>query len=112
MGCRTSHDTDVKPLVCFTSVRSGARRESDAREEESAQLLTSEQPAYTVAQLAIAWALTRPAIDVVIVGAKKPGQLAQSALAGEMHLVQETLLEIERIMCEAVPIGGPAPEGM
>ena len=80
MGCRTSHDTDVKPLVCFTSVLSVAGRESDAREEKAAQLLASEQ-------------LLREE-------------------AGEMHLAQETLHEIERIMRAAVPIGGLAPEGM
>lgn len=66
----------------------------------------------TVAQLAIAWVLAQPAIDVAIVGAKKPKQLEQSALAGEIHLTQETLQEIEHIMRKAVPIGGSAPEGM
>ncbi len=66
----------------------------------------------TVAQLAIAWVLAQPAIDVAIVGARIPAQLEQIAPAGEMHLTQATLHEIERIMREAVPIGGPAPEGM
>src|SRR5216683_566146 len=66
----------------------------------------------TIAQLAIAWVLARPAIDVAIVGARNPEHLEQTALAGEMHLTQATLHEIERIMREAVPIGGPAPEGM
>ena len=66
----------------------------------------------TVAQLAIAWVLAQPAIDVAIVGAHNPGQLEQTAPAGDIRLTQETLREIERIMREAVPIGGPAPEGM
>jgi len=66
----------------------------------------------TIAQLAIAWVLAQPAIDVAIVGARNPEQLEQTALAGDIHLTQETLQEIERIMHEAVPIGGPAPEGM
>jgi aryl-alcohol dehydrogenase-like predicted oxidoreductase len=66
----------------------------------------------TIAQLAIAWVLAQPAIDVAIVGARNPQQLAQTALAGDIHLTQETRHEIERIMREAVPIGGPAPEGM
>jgi aryl-alcohol dehydrogenase-like predicted oxidoreductase len=66
----------------------------------------------TIAQLAVAWVLAQPAIDVAIVGARNPGQLEQTALAGDKHLTQETLQEIERIMREAVPIGGPAPEGM
>src|SRR6266699_3556195 len=70
----------------------------------------------TVAQLAIAWVLAegkpQPAVDVAIVGARNPEQLEQIAPAGEIHLSQATLREIERIMREAVPIGGTAPEGM
>ncbi len=72
----------------------------------------AEQRGMTVAQLAIAWVLAQPAIDVAIVGARTPEQLAQTAPAGDIHLTQETLQVIERIMREAVPIGGPAPEGM
>ena len=56
--------------------------------------------------------LAQPAIDVAIVGAHTSGQLEQTAPAGDIHLSQATLQEIERIMREAVPIGGPAPEGM
>ena len=66
----------------------------------------------TVAQLAIAWVLAQSAVDVVIVGAKNARQLEQSSRAGELHLSQATLQEIKRIMREALPIGGPAPEGM
>jgi len=55
--------------------------------------------------------LAQPAIDVTIVGAHTSGQLEQTAPAGDIHLSQATLQEIERIMREAVPIGGPAPEG-
>jgi aryl-alcohol dehydrogenase-like predicted oxidoreductase len=66
----------------------------------------------TVAQLAIAWVLAQPAVDVVIVGAKNARQLEQSSRAGGLHLSQTTLQEIKRIMREALPIGGPAPEGM
>lgn len=60
----------------------------------------------------INWLLAQPGIDVAIVGARTPSQLEQTAQAGEIHLVQATLQEIERIMSEAVPFGGPAPEGM
>jgi aryl-alcohol dehydrogenase-like predicted oxidoreductase len=66
----------------------------------------------TIAQLTIAWVLAQPAIDVAIVGARNPHQLEQTALASAIHLTYGTLQEIERIMREAVPIGGPAPEGM
>ena len=66
----------------------------------------------SVAQLAIAWVLAQPDIDVAIVGARTPEHLEQTAQAGEIHLSQASLQEIERIMREAVPIGGPAPEAM
>jgi aryl-alcohol dehydrogenase-like predicted oxidoreductase len=65
----------------------------------------AEQEGITVAQLAIAWVLAQPAIDVAIVGAYNPEQLEQTSPAGEIHLSQATLQEIERIMREAVPIG-------
>jgi aryl-alcohol dehydrogenase-like predicted oxidoreductase len=72
----------------------------------------AEREGMTVAQLAIAWVLAQPAIDVAIVGARNSEQLEQTAPAGEIHLTQATLQQIQRIMREAVPIGGPAPEGM
>jgi aryl-alcohol dehydrogenase-like predicted oxidoreductase len=72
----------------------------------------AEQEGISVAQLAIAWVLDQPGIDVAIVGARTPEHLEQTAQAGEIHLTQATLREIERIMREAVPIGGPAPDGM
>jgi aryl-alcohol dehydrogenase-like predicted oxidoreductase len=74
--------------------------------------LLAEREGMTVAQLAIAWVLARPTVDVAIIGARTPAQLAQTAQAGGIHLTQATLSEIEYIMREAVPIGGPAPEGM
>jgi aryl-alcohol dehydrogenase-like predicted oxidoreductase len=71
-----------------------------------------EQEGMSVAQLAIAWVLARPGIDVAIVGARTPSQLEHTAQTGDMHLSQSTLQEIEHLMREALPIGGPAPEGM
>src|SRR5947209_293134 len=50
----------------------------------------AEQDEMTVAQLAIAWVLAQPAIDVAIVGAHSPSQLAQTTPAGEIHLSQVT----------------------
>ena len=70
----------------------------------------AERRGMTIAQLAIAWVLAHPAVDVAIVGARNPEQLEQTAVASERHLTQETLQEIESIMREAVPIGGAAPE--
>ncbi len=66
----------------------------------------------TVAQLSIAWVLARPGVDAGIVGARRPQQLTQTAAAADVELSAETLQEIEQIMKDAIPTGGPSPEGM
>lgn len=66
---------------------------------------------YTVAQLAIAWVLANPAVDVAIVGARNPGQIEGTTPAASIQLSRDDLREIERIMRGAVPVGGPTPEG-
>jgi hypothetical protein len=66
----------------------------------------------TIAQLAVAWVLSRPAVQVAIVGARTPAHLAESLGALELQLSQDDLTEIDHIMAAAVPVGGPTPEGM
>jgi aryl-alcohol dehydrogenase-like predicted oxidoreductase len=72
----------------------------------------AERHSITVAQLAIAWVLANSAVDVAIVGARRPHQIEQTAPAAEVRLSPETLREIKLIMLDAVSIGGPTPEGM
>jgi len=66
----------------------------------------------TVTQLALAWVLANPAVDVAIVGARKSQHLAQAAPAADVRLSAETLQQIDHIMQAAAPMGGPTPEGM
>ncbi len=66
----------------------------------------------SVAQLAIAWTLANPAVDVAIVGARNPEQIRQTAPAAEISLSAEDLAEIEGILRDEVAVGGPAPEAM
>ncbi|HEX3711577.1 MAG TPA: aldo/keto reductase [Trebonia sp.] len=66
----------------------------------------------TIAQLAVAWVLAGPAVQVAIVGARTPAHLAESLGAVDLSLTQADLAEIDRIMAGAVPFGGPSPEGM
>jgi aryl-alcohol dehydrogenase-like predicted oxidoreductase len=66
----------------------------------------------TVAQLAIAWTLANPAVDVAIVGARSPEQIRQTAPAGDLRLSPEDLAHIELILSGEVAVGGPAPEAM
>jgi aryl-alcohol dehydrogenase-like predicted oxidoreductase len=66
----------------------------------------------SIAQLAVAWVLAHPAVQVAIVGARTPAHLAESLGAAGLSLSQADLAEIDRIMAAAVPFGGPSPEGM
>lgn len=66
----------------------------------------------TVLELAIAWTLSNSAVDVAIVGARKPDQISGTAPAAEFDLSDEDLQKVENIVQDAVPVGGPSPEGM
>ena len=66
----------------------------------------------TIAQLAVAWVLANPAVQVAIVGARTAAHLAESTGALDLTLSQAELAEIDHIMAAAVPVGGPSPEGM
>jgi aryl-alcohol dehydrogenase-like predicted oxidoreductase len=65
---------------------------------------------FSVGQLAIAWTLVHPAVDVAIVGARTPSQIERTAPATGIHLTPADLEEIENIMRGAAPVGGPSPE--
>jgi aryl-alcohol dehydrogenase-like predicted oxidoreductase len=66
----------------------------------------------TVAQLAIAWTLANPSVDVAIVGARSPEQLRQTAPAADFRLSPDDMAKIELILRGEVAVGGPAPELM
>ena len=66
----------------------------------------------TIGQLAVAWVLANPAVQVAIVGARTPAHLDQSLGALDLTLSQTDLAEIDQIMAAAVPVGGATPEGM
>ena len=53
-------------------------------------------------QLAIAWALRRPDITAVIVGARRPSQIKESAPAGDWVLPDDVLAEIEQLLAENI----------
>ena len=70
----------------------------------------ADQVGCSVAQLAVAWTLANPAVDVAIVGARHPRHIEDSLAAAELRLTESDLEQIDRIMAGAVPIGGPSPE--
>jgi aryl-alcohol dehydrogenase-like predicted oxidoreductase len=64
----------------------------------------------TVSQLAIAWTLANPAVDVAIVGARRAAHIEDSVGAADFELSDDDLFEIDRIMSGAVTVAGPWPE--
>jgi aryl-alcohol dehydrogenase-like predicted oxidoreductase len=63
-------------------------------------------------QLAVAWTLHNPAVDVAIVGSRRASQLDGLTPAAEVSLSASDLQTIDEILADAVPVSGPIPEGM
>jgi aryl-alcohol dehydrogenase-like predicted oxidoreductase len=72
----------------------------------------TEELGCSVAQLAVAWTLANPAVHVAIVGARHPDHIEDSLAAATLSLGTAELELIDRIMEDAVPVGGPSPEAM
>src|SRR5207244_341337 len=68
--------------------------------------------AISLPQLAVAWTLSNPAVQVAIVGARRPEHLDDTTAAAEINLSGADRREIDRILAGAVPVVGPSPEGM
>jgi aryl-alcohol dehydrogenase-like predicted oxidoreductase len=66
----------------------------------------------TLPQLAIAWTISNPAVDVAIVGARHPAHLDDPAAAADITFSKWELDEIDAILANAVEMVGPAPEAM
>lgn len=66
----------------------------------------------SVAQLAVAWTLADPAVQVAIVGARRARHIEEAVAATELHLSEHELEHIDRIMSGAMAFTGPAPEMM
>jgi hypothetical protein len=65
-----------------------------------------------LSQMAIAWTLANPAVDVAIVGTRDPAHLDEALGAGSLELDEDVLDQIDLIVRDAVPVDGPAPELM
>jgi aryl-alcohol dehydrogenase-like predicted oxidoreductase len=68
--------------------------------------------AIALPELAVGWTLANPAVDVAILGARRPAHLEGTAAAADLHLAPEDLGAIDAIVADAVPVSGPHPEGM
>jgi aryl-alcohol dehydrogenase-like predicted oxidoreductase len=66
----------------------------------------------SLSQLAVAWVLSSPAVQVAIVGTRDPSHVAEAAAAPEITLDRPVLQRIDEIMQSSVSVAGPAPELM
>jgi aryl-alcohol dehydrogenase-like predicted oxidoreductase len=66
----------------------------------------------SLSQLAVAWTLANPAVDVAIVGTRNAGHVDEAVAAAELNLGRDIRQEIDEIMLEAVSVAGPTPERM
>jgi aryl-alcohol dehydrogenase-like predicted oxidoreductase len=76
------------------------------------QRFASEELGTSVAKLAIAWTLANPAVQVAIVGAQRAQHIEEAITASELHLGDDALAHIDRIMADATPFTGPSPDQM
>jgi aryl-alcohol dehydrogenase-like predicted oxidoreductase len=67
---------------------------------------------HTVSQVAIAWTLANPAVDVAIVGSRSTAHIEDSVGALTVELGDDDLAEIERIMAGTEAVAGPSPESV
>ena len=65
-----------------------------------------------LAQLAVAWTISHPAVQVAVVGARRPSQLEALTPAADVELSTFDQQEIESILSDAIRVKGPSPEGM
>jgi aryl-alcohol dehydrogenase-like predicted oxidoreductase len=66
----------------------------------------------SLVELAVAWTLAHPAVDVALVGARRREHLDGLAVAADVKLTADDLEAIDRILEPAVRVHGPAPEAM
>jgi aryl-alcohol dehydrogenase-like predicted oxidoreductase len=72
----------------------------------------SEELGSSVGQLAVAWTLANPAVQVAIVGAQRAQHIDDAVAASELHLGDAELAHIDRIMTGAMAFTGPSPDLM
>jgi hypothetical protein len=93
-----------------SSVFHGEAYERNLRAVARLQELATQELGLTLAQLAVAWTLATPAVDVAIVGTRDPEHVDEAIGAAELELGGDVLRRIEQIMVDTTPVAGPSPE--
>jgi aryl-alcohol dehydrogenase-like predicted oxidoreductase len=76
------------------------------------QRFATQELGRTISQLALAWTLANPAVQVAIVGAQHARHVEDAVAATSLQLGEHELKQIDRIMAGATAFTGPAPEMM
>jgi aryl-alcohol dehydrogenase-like predicted oxidoreductase len=64
----------------------------------------------SVSQLAVAWTLANPAVQVAIIGSRSARHIEEGVAAADVRLSDDDLEQIDRIMAGSVAVAGPTPE--
>lgn len=67
---------------------------------------------YSLAQLAIAWTLSHPAVHTAIVGSRRASHMADAVAAVDIVLSVGDLAAIDEIVSHVMSIDGPTPEAV
>ena len=89
----------------------GASFERNLRAVDLLRQLAEGELGITLPQLAVAWTLHNPAVDVAIVGTRDPAHVDEALVAADIVLDDEVMQRIDQIMIGAVPVGGPFTRG-
>jgi aryl-alcohol dehydrogenase-like predicted oxidoreductase len=79
---------------------------------EQLERWAAEELGCSISQLAVAWALAHPAVQVAIVGSRRSDHIEEAVEAADLQLDADALAHVEDIMSAAVPVSGPRPEAM
>jgi aryl-alcohol dehydrogenase-like predicted oxidoreductase len=60
----------------------------------------AERSGRTCAELAISWTLRRAEVTAAIVGARRPGQIGETATASDWDLSEEDVAEVDGLLSE------------
>lgn len=64
----------------------------------------------SLGQLAVAWTLANPAVQVAIVGTRNPAHVDEALAAADIDFDRDVMERIEEITRDVTPIAGPSPE--
>ena len=72
--------------------------------------LATQELGVSLSQLAVAWTVANPAVQVAIVGTRNASHIEEATAAVEIHLDEEVMDRIDQIMADATQVAGPSPE--